>query len=199
MVLLLPRLGWERPAGLGTAARAPPSKSSNLLEFNINRLRRLSRTSYDCYHIHDDFPERRPGEDFDEDPLRHAFRDRSGPKSGGGPGGPEGYRRPPGPFQEVSRAGRRASRQRGIARRDAREPGRLPSSRDASAITLADIVAASEDGLELLDCMGSLSACERAEDCPSRRVWGGLQAAIGDYLSGLTLADVASSAAAANL
>ena len=46
-------------------------------------------------------------------------------------------------------------------------------SRDASAITLADIVAASEDGLELLDCMGSLSACERAEDCPSRRVWGG--------------------------
>lgn len=72
-------------------------------------------------------------------------------------------------------------------------------SRDASAITLADIVAASEDGLELLDCMGSLSACERAEDCPSRRVWGGLQVAIGDYLSGLTLADVASSAAAANL
>ena len=71
--------------------------------------------------------------------------------------------------------------------------------RDASAITLADIVAASEDGLELLDCMGSLSACERAEDCPSRRVWGGLQVAIGDYLSGLTLADVASSAAAANL
>ena len=66
-------------------------------------------------------------------------------------------------------------------------------SRDASAITLADIVAASED------CMGSLSACERAEDCPSRRVWGGLQVAIGDYLSGLTLADVASSAAAANL
>ncbi len=72
-------------------------------------------------------------------------------------------------------------------------------ARDASVITLADIVAASEDGLELLDCMGSLSACERAEDCPSRRVWGGLQAAIGDYLSGLTLADVASSDAAANL
>ena len=72
-------------------------------------------------------------------------------------------------------------------------------AREAASITLADIVAASEDGLELLDCMGSLSACERAEDCPSRRVWGGLQVAIGDYLSGLTLADVASSAAAANL
>ena len=60
-------------------------------------------------------------------------------------------------------------------------------AREAASITLADIVAASEDGLELLDCMGSLSTCERAEGCPSRRVWGGLQAAIGDYLSGLTL------------
>lgn len=63
-------------------------------------------------------------------------------------------------------------------------------ARDAAAITLADIVAASEDGLELLDCMGSLAACERAEGCPSRRVWGGLQAAIRDYLAGLTLADI---------
>ena len=77
--------------------------------------------------------------------------------------------------------------------------GRVLDDCPATQEVLADIVAASEDGLELLDCMGSLSACERAEDCPSRRVWGGLQAAIGDYLSGLTLADVASSAAAANL
>lgn len=72
-------------------------------------------------------------------------------------------------------------------------------AREAASITLADIVAASEDGLELLDCMGSLSTCERAEGCPSRRVWGGLQAAIGDYLSGLTLADVAAPAAGSNL
>ena len=70
---------------------------------------------------------------------------------------------------------------------------------DRQGLSKKYLVAASEDGLELLDCMGSLSACERAEDCPSRRVWGGLQVAIGDYLSGLTLADVASSAAAANL
>lgn len=52
-------------------------------------------------------------------------------------------------------------------------------AREAASITLADIVAASEDGLELLDCMGSLSTCERSRGCPSRRVWGGLQAAIG--------------------
>ncbi|MDE8702690.1 Rrf2 family transcriptional regulator [Adlercreutzia equolifaciens] len=63
-------------------------------------------------------------------------------------------------------------------------------ARPAAEITLADVVAASEDGLELLDCMGTLSACERAEDCPSRRVWGGLQDALTGYLKGRTLADV---------
>ena len=192
--------GMGTPGGARNRRRAPPSKSSNLLEFNISRLRRLSRTSYDCYHIHDDFPERRPGEDFDEDPLRHAFHDRSGPKSGGGPGGPEGYRRTARAFpRSISSRSSRPLASAGLLDVTRGNQGGYRLSRDASAITLADIVAASEDGLELLDCMGSLSACERAEDCPSRRVWGGLQAAIGDYLSGLTLADVASSAAAANL
>lgn len=191
--------GMGTPGGTRNCCRAPPSKSSNLLEFNINRLRRLSRTSYDCYHIHDDFPERRPGEDFDEDPLRHAFHDRSGPKSGGGPGGPEGYRRPPGPFQEVSRAGRRASRQRGIARRDAREPGRLPSFPRCQVPSRWPT--SSPPPRTAWSCSTAwVALCLRARrGLPSRRVWGGLQAAIGDYLSGLTLADVASSAAAANL
>ncbi|MEE0706356.1 MAG: Rrf2 family transcriptional regulator [Adlercreutzia sp.] len=63
-------------------------------------------------------------------------------------------------------------------------------ARPAAEITLADVVAASEDGLDLLDCMGTLSVCERAEDCPSRRVWGGLQDALTGYLEGRTLADV---------
>ena len=53
-------LGMDSPGTVLGRGRAPPSKSSNLLEFNIIGLRRLSRTSYDCYHIHDDFPERRP-------------------------------------------------------------------------------------------------------------------------------------------
>ena len=52
--------GMDSPGTVLGRGRAPPSKSSNLLEFNIIGLRRLSRTSYDCYHIHDDFPERRP-------------------------------------------------------------------------------------------------------------------------------------------
>lgn len=64
-------------------------------------------------------------------------------------------------------------------------------SRDAEAISLADIVAASEDGLALLDCMAGLASCERAEGCASRRVWGGLQDAMRDYLEGQTLASIA--------
>ncbi|MDO4289791.1 MAG: Rrf2 family transcriptional regulator [Eggerthellaceae bacterium] len=57
-------------------------------------------------------------------------------------------------------------------------------------ITLADVVSASEDGLELLDCMSGLFACERQEGCLSQRIWGGLQNAMHDYLEGQTLADV---------
>lgn len=64
-------------------------------------------------------------------------------------------------------------------------------SRDAHDITLADIVRASEDGLELLTCTIDVGACERANDCASRRIWGGLQDAIYQYLADQSLADVA--------
>lgn len=62
--------------------------------------------------------------------------------------------------------------------------------RSAEDITLADIVRASEDGLELLTCTVDTGVCERADDCVSRRIWGGLQDAIRGYLTGQTLADV---------
>ncbi len=64
-------------------------------------------------------------------------------------------------------------------------------ARPAAEITLADVVAASEDGLELLDCLSGLTPCERAATCPSQRVWDGLQAAIRTFLEGMTLTDVA--------
>ena len=66
-------------------------------------------------------------------------------------------------------------------------------ARSADAITLADIVAASEDGLELLDCTSCLDACERADACPSRRVWGGLERAMKSHLKNQTHADIAAS------
>ena len=64
-------------------------------------------------------------------------------------------------------------------------------ARDAQAITLADIVGVSEDGFALLTCTIDADACERAGDCASRRVWGGLQGAMRGYLEGQTLADIA--------
>lgn len=64
-------------------------------------------------------------------------------------------------------------------------------ARPAQDITLADIVGASEDGLELLTCVLDGEACERSYDCASRHIWGGLQDAMRSYLEGQTLADVA--------
>lgn len=68
-------------------------------------------------------------------------------------------------------------------------------ARDPSEITLADVVSASEDGLELLDCMSGLFACERENGCMSQRIWGGMEKAIRDYLEGLTLADIVAESA----
>lgn len=63
-------------------------------------------------------------------------------------------------------------------------------SRPPAEISLADVVAASEDGLELLDCLGCLTVCEREDGCVSREVWGGMQGAITDYLEQRSLSDV---------
>ena len=64
-------------------------------------------------------------------------------------------------------------------------------SRPPQEITLADIVGASEDGLELLVCTVDSDACIRADGCPSRQIWGGLEGAMRAYLEGQTLAEVA--------
>lgn len=69
-------------------------------------------------------------------------------------------------------------------------------SRAPEEIRLIDIVEASEDGLELLDCMGGLFACERQQGCASQRIWRGLQESMRDYLAGITLAEAAAEVAA---
>ena len=63
-------------------------------------------------------------------------------------------------------------------------------SRPPAQITLEEIVEASEDGLELLDCLGCLTQCEQEDGCSSRLIWSGLQDTIADYLRDRTLADV---------
>ncbi len=64
-------------------------------------------------------------------------------------------------------------------------------ARSPQAITLADVVAATEDGLELIDCANGLFPCDYTERCVSQRIWGGMEEAIRAYLSGITLADLA--------
>lgn len=59
-------------------------------------------------------------------------------------------------------------------------------------ISLAEVVQASEDGLDLTACISCITACEHESSCASREVWGGMQRAITDYLNGRTLADVVS-------
>lgn len=76
------------------------------------------------------------------------------------------------------------------------QKGGFQLSRPPEEITLADIVEASEDGIELLNCLGCLTACERESGCVSREVWGGMQEAINSYLEGRTLADIVERACA---
>jgi Rrf2 family protein len=68
--------------------------------------------------------------------------------------------------------------------------GGFELSREPETITLAEVVAASEDGLALLDCLSCISLCENEGGCVSRNVWGGMQKAIINYLRSRSLADV---------
>lgn len=71
-------------------------------------------------------------------------------------------------------------------------------ARGPRSITCADIVAATEDGLGLLDCASGALACPRDGFCLSKGVWLGLEHAMADYLAGITLQDVIEREANAN-
>lgn len=62
-------------------------------------------------------------------------------------------------------------------------------ARPAEEITLADIVSASEGGINLMDCLACVGICDRESQCAARNVWGGMQQALIDYLNEHTLAD----------
>lgn len=64
-------------------------------------------------------------------------------------------------------------------------------AKPAEEITLGQIVDASEGGIELLECASDSAACNRSQNCASRRIWNGLTQAIHDYLDNQTLAEIA--------
>lgn len=78
----------------------------------------------------------------------------------------------------------------GLLRVTRGQAGGYELARRPDEITLAEVVAASEDGLELLDCTSGALNCGREEDCVSQHIWTGMEEAIRAYLEGRTLADV---------
>ena len=68
--------------------------------------------------------------------------------------------------------------------------GGFQLSKAPAEISLADVVKASEDGLDIMECISCISVCDHEGGCVSREVWGGMQGAITDYLEQRSLADV---------
>jgi len=62
----------------------------------------------------------------------------------------------------------------------------------ADEITALDVVRAVEGPLDLLDCVGRATICERSSSCAARELWRDLSAAVGEVLGKRSLADLAS-------
>ena len=63
-------------------------------------------------------------------------------------------------------------------------------TREPKEITCAQIVSATENGLELLDCLSGEVVCEREGICVSKNIWGGLERTMTEYLESITLQDI---------
>ncbi len=63
-------------------------------------------------------------------------------------------------------------------------------TREPKEITCAQIVSATENGLELLDCLSGEVVCEREGICASKNIWGGLERTMTEYLESITLQDI---------
>lgn len=63
-------------------------------------------------------------------------------------------------------------------------------SRPPAEITAADVVAATEGDLYLLDCLEGEFDCPMRKQCHTQKIWSGLEDAMGEYLRGITLQDM---------
>jgi Rrf2 family protein len=59
-------------------------------------------------------------------------------------------------------------------------------------ITVGEIVAVLEDGVNLAACADNPMICERSPDCPTRSIWQEAAQAMFDKLQSITLADLLS-------
>ena len=68
-------------------------------------------------------------------------------------------------------------------------------AKPASAVTVGDILRATEGDLAPVACLApDAPECPRAADCPTLPVWQGLNRVVQEYLDSITLEDVANSA-----
>jgi len=81
-------------------------------------------------------------------------------------------------------------RDAGLVRATRGASGGYDLALDPGDVSVARVVTALEGPLSLVDCVPDASACDRADSCASRLVWRRLDAAIGDALAGITLADL---------
>jgi Rrf2 family protein len=63
-------------------------------------------------------------------------------------------------------------------------------TRPPEDIVVGDIVAALEGSLAPVECCTSPEICDRSGTCAAQQVWQDMQAAIGEVLNNLTLADL---------
>ena len=64
-------------------------------------------------------------------------------------------------------------------------------ARPAADISVQEVVEVLEGRTSLLECTDHPELCARSADCPTLPIWTGLEKAIDDYLSGVTLSDAA--------
>jgi len=81
-------------------------------------------------------------------------------------------------------------RHAGLVRSERGPAGGYELANPAITITALDIVQAVEGPLDLLDCLGRSSVCDRADACAARSLWGRVSAALADVLRETTLADL---------
>jgi Rrf2 family iron-sulfur cluster assembly transcriptional regulator len=82
-------------------------------------------------------------------------------------------------------------RRAGLVNSERGRAGGYRLSRDAASITVAEVMAAVEEGTRMTRCAGELGTpCLPGERCLTHGLWDALGEHIGDFLAGVTLKDV---------
>lgn len=81
-------------------------------------------------------------------------------------------------------------RNAGLLRSERGPAGGYELARPAASISALDIVRAVEGPINLLDCVGETSVCDRSDSCAAREMWKRVSVAINEILDSTTLADL---------